>query len=453
MRVLLVAHRFPPDGVAGVERITQTLAAELTAAGDSVSIISGRPAPLDSLPVRERLADGTAVYRFPILEPRPRTAFLLNHDYLEQRFVQTCIEAQPEVVHFMHLIDLSPRFVRLARRYSPVVLSLQDFYLACHRYTLQKVSGALCDGPNGGRECAAACFADEGSAALPRWTARTLYFRRVLHMAERLIAPSRFVADFFEGFGVDADRLRVVPNGVSIPPLEYADGRRTPQSRGAFNIAFLGQVMVHKGPHFILDALRLADLGAVELSLIGIAPDIEYARQLRARADAIPGLRLRLFGPYEPSQLPYLLADVDCVVTPSRWPETFAIVTREALRRGVPPLVSRLGALPEAVVEGENGYTFDPQRPHDLAVHLQRLATDEALLHKLREGARRTPVTTVGEHATAVRAVYEEAYAEYMRAPRGNRTVQEEFDALHAVLIQHGFAENRDTLAPSLGAS
>ena len=33
MQVLLTCHRYPPDGIAGVERYTQTLAAELTRAG------------------------------------------------------------------------------------------------------------------------------------------------------------------------------------------------------------------------------------------------------------------------------------------------------------------------------------------------------------------------------------------------------------------------------------
>src|SRR5205814_588223 len=42
VRVMLAAHHLPPDGGAGVERVVQTLARELVAAGDEVTAVSRR---------------------------------------------------------------------------------------------------------------------------------------------------------------------------------------------------------------------------------------------------------------------------------------------------------------------------------------------------------------------------------------------------------------------------
>ena len=98
------------------------------------------------------------------------------------------------------------------------------------------------------------------------------------------------------------------------------------------------------------------------LRLAGHAPDEPHVRRyvagLRRQAADVPGLRLEVHGTYEPHELPGLLADTDCVIVPSLVPETGGLVPREALALGVPVLVSRLGALPELVTEGENGFTF-----------------------------------------------------------------------------------------------
>ena len=63
MRVLLVSHRFPPDAVAGVERITQSLASDLTKLGDQVEVFT-RAHRSDEPTIREfkeRLPNGTII--------------------------------------------------------------------------------------------------------------------------------------------------------------------------------------------------------------------------------------------------------------------------------------------------------------------------------------------------------------------------------------------------------
>jgi len=87
MRVLLVSHRYPPDGVAGVERYTQALASGLVKAGDVVSVAARRPAPTPPMPQTstERLADGTSVYLFVGGDAR-RDRFLMYQDHLERLF-------------------------------------------------------------------------------------------------------------------------------------------------------------------------------------------------------------------------------------------------------------------------------------------------------------------------------------------------------------------------------
>jgi glycosyltransferase involved in cell wall biosynthesis len=348
-------------------------------------------------------------------------------------------EFDPDVVHIHHLFGLSPRFILLAHRLKiPVVVSLHDFYFACPRITLRKTSGEVCDGPDGGLECASTCYAGQGQEGVVRWGLRAQYFRTLLQFPARFVSPSRHMAGFFESFGVPADRIRVVPNGVAVDLIGRAPVERSPRERRHLKIAYLGTVVEHKGVHVLLEALRLAKLPRASLVIAGHIAEEAYGKRLVDEAASIPGLELQMHGTYEIEDLPGLLGEVDVLAIPSQWPETFAIVAREAFIRGVPVVAARIGGLQEAVEDGENGFLFEPDRPDDLAGILRRLAGDDELLTHLREGALRTPVLSVTDNAVAVREVYEEAIAE--AAPTPAPAFDEQLRYLHAASVGAGFA-------------
>jgi glycosyltransferase involved in cell wall biosynthesis len=437
---MLVAHHLPPDGFAGVERVAQSLGGELEALGDSVSFVTrrvgetGHPRRLD-----ERLPNGSAHIRLAGGK-RPLEKFLLHHERLEREFTSALLELDPDVVHVHHLFGLSPRFIEIAYRLRiPVVVSLHDFYFACPLINLRKRSGEICDGPDGGLECARTCFAGEGPDGVVRWGLRTAYFRALLDLPERFISPSRHMAAFFERFGVAPGRVKIVDNAVAVPRIEAGEPRTTPGARGRLNLAYLGTVAEHKGIHVLIEALRLAGLPASTLLVGGTIADPGYVRRLQDAAARVPGLELDLVGAYEVEEVPKLLRDVDCLVIPSQWPETFAIVAREAFVRGVPVAVARIGGLQEAVQEGENGFSFAPDRPDELAKILRRLARDDALLERLRRGALASKVCSPREHAIDVRGVYGEAIE---RAAHGSRRSAdtENLRFLHQGSLEAGFA-------------
>lgn len=447
MRILLVSHRFPPTGVAGVERITQSLAAELTRSGNQVSVFT-RAAKLSAEAAgpmemhREGLADGTQVYR--LTGRHTGVEHFLAHDKLFERyFTRAMIEAAPEVVHILHLQDLSPRLPEIAYRHgASVVYSLQDFYYACPLAHLLKPNDELCDGPRGGRECAASCFAGDGANPLRRWGLRTLYFRRILDMAQRFIAPSKYVANFFERYGVEASRIEMIPNAVFFPvSTPRAPKKPTPRERGRLHVTFLGSIIPHKGLHVLLRALRLAQLGPVKVLVLGRTHGAEYAARLRRDAAAIPDLVLDWHGEYEPSELPTLLADTDCVVMPSLIRETFGIVIHEAFALGIPVLASNTGSQSELIREGENGFTFEAEHPAALGAMLYRLANDDELMETLGAGAAQTPVMQADEHATAVRAVYAKSLGERPLGRHARAVDRDEREWLFSALVAEGFAD------------
>jgi glycosyltransferase involved in cell wall biosynthesis len=67
-----------------------------------------------------------------------------------------------------------------------------------------------------------------------------------------------------------------------------------------------------------------------------------------------------------------LLAGSYATLMPGAWPEPFGLVAIESLACGTPVLATRVGALPEIVREGVDGYFGDD--PTQLAFHVEHVA-------------------------------------------------------------------------------
>jgi glycosyltransferase involved in cell wall biosynthesis len=407
VRLLLVTHRYPPDGVTGVERIAEWTASGLRDEGDEVTVLTRCASTGPSLISVER-SQRAGVDVLTLVGGETDHASYPGHtSEVEAFFEHVLVDLAPDAVLATHLLWHSPGYVRIASRLGiPTVVELHDFFALCPLVNLQKTTGAPCAGPDRGQECARTCFAGQGGAT-SRWTARWRSFHDALRSAAALVAPSRYMADAFGSSAGCGAIVHVVPNPVAIPVASVAGERRP----GLLRLVLVGGAVVpHKGAELLLDALRAASCGPVQLDVIG-AMDPAYAKVIRERASRVPNLRLRLSGSFDNHLLPALLRNVDAVVIPSTVAESFSIVAREAFACGLPVVAADGGALPEAVRDGHNGLLFRMGSAASLAVCLERLAHDHGLVDRLASGARSTRVVTVEERVAAVRRVIEDALA------------------------------------------
>jgi glycosyltransferase involved in cell wall biosynthesis len=403
MKVLLVSHGYPPSGVAGVERLSAQTAETLIERGHELTVLTRQPSEAPptlalqretraGVPVVSIVGGGSTFERFPGYEPS-----------LERIFERMLTEVAPDVVLVTHLLHHSPGYVAVAHRWGvPVVLELHDFFGICPRAHLQRRSGELCGGPEGGNACAEHCFGDQRDAQL-RWALRSESFAEALRRADEVLAPSRFVADAFESLRGAGSPIRVVDNAVAAfgPTL-----RLKPDSAAPLRLASIGVTVEHKGFQVVIEALRRAELPAARYTIFGVALQ-PLAHELQEAADEIPGLELRLFNGFTPMHLPALLADADAVVVPSIVAETYSIVAREAFACGLPVIASAIGALPDAIRPGDNGWLFEPGDATDLAALLQRLDGNRSLLRRAAAGIDPGDVTSVTSRTDRIEALLE----------------------------------------------
>lgn len=118
--------------------------------------------------------------------------------------------------------------------------------------------------------------------------------------------------------------------------------------------------------------------------------------------------RVHDHGPYHPAQLAALLAGADVGLSTSVF-ETFHRVTREYLAAGLPVVGARTFGIVDVVVDGHNGLLFEHRVPGALAQAVVRLLDDRALVGRLADGARATPLRSVDDEVDDLQVLYDEA--------------------------------------------
>ena len=208
---------------------------------------------------------------------------------------------RPDVVHLHGLDRLGAEVLAVIRRLAPrahIVLTLHDYQLICPNEGLLITTdeGARCRGarPDSCRRC----FPAQGAA---RHALRKAHLLALLETVDVFVAPSAFLAERFVDWGVAPQRIRLVPNAVTVTPAAGDGGGRSRRNR----FGFFGNVAPHKGALVLLGAAALlketrADLRVVLHGGLGRA-DAEFRSALQAKLSAAEPLAQHL-GPVRPSR-------------------------------------------------------------------------------------------------------------------------------------------------------
>jgi glycosyltransferase involved in cell wall biosynthesis len=238
---------------------------------------------------------------------------------------------------------------------------------------------------------------------------RYLYNRSV----DGVIAISQAIADVLSAVGVDPRQVRVIHLGIDCSRFEgvdvYRDEVRSSWNAAAQDIVLFTAAVLEprKGHQVLLDAFASLCRDGIPLRWV-ICGDGSLRDQLREQV-AARGLSERVVFTGFSSEVPRLLAGADVFVLPSLH-EGLGIAAMEAMAVALPVIASRIGGLPEIVVDGETGLLVPAGDAAVFATAIRRIAGDPAAAHDMgrRGRARAFDRFTSAAMAAAVEAYYYE---------------------------------------------
>ncbi len=364
-RILVVSSLFPPGGLGGAELVAAGQARLLAEMGHEVEVFAGRleeggagsaeaGAPRGAPPqVRVALArrDLAGVW-WNVADPRVVAAFTR----MLERF-------RPEVVHFHNLAGLAVILIDVCRHLGiPTVLTLHDYWGLCFKNTMIKNDGRRCE--RSGIDCLE-CREIVGTKPPLPSPVRNGHVARSLLAVDRLISPSRFLAERYAAHGVPRAKLTVIPNGVD---TERFTPRRA--RRDVLTLGFVGYLGPHKGPAHLLRALGLVrDRERVRLLVVGEGAEEERLRALCGELGIAPRVSFR--GPVASERMPDVYAELDVLVVPSVWAENSPVTITEAMASGLPVIASAVGGIGELVEDGATGVLVPPGDVAALAARIE----------------------------------------------------------------------------------
>ena len=408
MRILVVAHAFPPEGCGGTERYAEAAARALQARGHSLLVFTG------SLEWRARFEVVRAVDRgLPVTRVHRSDLYFDHWDKGSNPFVARAFEDElgrfrPDVVHLHQWIRLSDDLLRRAAAHGvPALVHLHDLFVTCPRVFRMRPDPAeeaeaddvvVCDEPLGPAACTGCVprwrFQDDASigAAIER---RSRELSAELASAAALVAPLRghaeLVARHAARAGLVIDELPHprLPGGIEGP------GRDARSPAGALRLLYFSHLLPMKGAHVVLEAMgRLGAGSGISLDVHGPFATPGYEARLRRLAE---GLEVRFHGAYAADEPCRTAADVAVVPTLAR--ESWSFWLDEAARLGLPIVAAGSGAVAQRATGRVRLYPA-----HDAAALARALIElrDDPALRRALAAAPPPPTWPLDAHAAAL---------------------------------------------------
>lgn len=201
---------------------------------------------------------------------------------------------------------------------------------------------------------------------------------------DRIVAISDAVADFAHShLGDHAGPVQRIYYGID--PASNASTQRS--FNGGHHIGIVARLAQQKGYHILIDAMKLVlkQIPDARLTVVGHEDDLTqaelsgYALQRGVRG-SIEFLGFR-------ADIATVLSDVDVFVLPSLW-EGFGLVLIEAMALGLPIVATRVGPIPEVVVDQVTGLLVSAGSASELAAALVSLFNDPVRAREMGQRGR-----------------------------------------------------------------
>ena len=192
---------------------------------------------------------------------------------------------------------------------------------------------------------------------------------KVYDKIDAFVTPSEFQRKKLIVNGFSADKLHCIP---TFAPVSDSD-RET--ETGTYGLYF-GRVDAGKGVDVVINAYE--KMPDKQLKIMG-DDDFEESVRLREYVKQRGLNNIEFLGFKGGTELEEVIKSARFTLIPSIWYDNLPNTALESFQYSKPVIASNIGSLPELVIDGVNGYLFEPGNADDLKTKIELLDDDEKI--------------------------------------------------------------------------
>jgi len=364
LSVMMLTWEFPPRIIGGISPHVYNLSKNLANNGVKVYVVT---CDFPGAPQHETI-DGVEVYRIDSYKnPAPDFAtwvYLMNVNM--QKEAATLARSLNEKIDIFHAHDWLVSTAGIGLKH----VFRKPFFATIHSTEIGRRNGIHFDYERMIHET-------EAWLTYEAW--------KVICCSDYMVSHVRWA------FGLPADKLVMIPNGVNTDIYAKTEKEELSQFRNTFAlpeekiVLFVGRLVYEKGVHILVNAVpKVLEKTNAKFIIVGNG----YMKDQLSNLVKGMGLTHKVFfaGFVDAETLRKLQICADVSVVPSLF-EPFGIVALEAMAAKSPIVVSESGGLSEIVDHDVNGVRAYPGNPDSLAWGITKLLTDHAYANRMRTNA------------------------------------------------------------------
>jgi glycosyltransferase involved in cell wall biosynthesis len=207
--------------------------------------------------------------------------------------------------------------------------------------------------------------------------------QRAFNGADYLVTWSEWARQsLIVDYGVAGAKVEVIPPGTNLEFWDFSREARPAHPEGKTRLLFVGGDFERKGGKLLYEVFRQKLADKCELHLV-TKGQVEEGNGVSVHRNVSPNS----------PELQALFRQADVFVLPTEG-DCLPVAITEAMAAGLPVVSTSVGAIEEAVVQGENGFVIKPGDGIELAKVLEQLVASPELRRRMGTNSRERAETS-----------------------------------------------------------
>jgi glycosyltransferase involved in cell wall biosynthesis len=280
----------------------------------------------------------------------------------ENKLKRLILNIKPDIAH-IHIYKgtLTPSILKILKRYSiPTIISLHDYGFLCPHNLMLDGNFNICTRCITGSSINCVIHkCNRNSRVHSLISALEFQYHKIFFPFEKyfdnIIAVSKFGQNIHNSSGKFKKNILHLYNFY--PELYEV----SPNSIKGNYFLFFGRLSEEKGIKSLIKAWMLKKRKSI-LKIVGTGKMYEELVSLYQNETSI-----QILGFKQGEELNSLIRNSSFVIIPSEWYENNPLTIIESYANGKPVIGSRIGGIPEIIVDGETGFLFEMRNINDLS--------------------------------------------------------------------------------------